>query len=83
MTGEELRCARADLGQLWGLDRPVFAAELGRALGMAPTDPGASIRRYEAARADQVPGPVATAVMMMLRGALPPGGLPSVIAKAA
>lgn len=76
MTGEELRRARKALGDLWRLGRPVHAAELGRALRMAPSDPGESIRLYEARRQDRVPGPVAVAVEMMLAGMQPPDGLP-------
>lgn len=75
MTGEDLRTAREKLGVLWGLDRPTHAAELGRALRLSKDDPGRSIRRYEAARKADVPGPMAVAVEMMLRGALPPGGI--------
>lgn len=76
MTGDDLRRARAKLGDLWGLGRPVFASELGRALYMAPSDPGESIRNYEAKRAEAIPGPVRAAVEMMLRGVVPPAGLP-------
>jgi hypothetical protein len=75
MTGDDLRKARAALGRLWGLERPLHAAELGRALRMSKSDPGERIRDYEADRAGPVPGPVAVAVEMMLGGALPPGGL--------
>lgn len=82
MTGAELRRARARLGQLWGLDRPVHAAELGRALRMAPSDPGESIRAYEHGDTARIPGPVAVAVEMMLGGALPPGGVPRALARA-
>jgi hypothetical protein len=63
---------------MWGLGRPVHCAELGRALRMSPSDPGESIRYYEADRAGDVPGPVAVAVEMMLAGALPPGGLKAI-----
>lgn len=75
MTGDELRKARVALGTLWGWSRPVHASELGRLLHFSPSDPGESIRNYEAARADPVPGPVSVAVGMMLKGALPPDGL--------
>jgi hypothetical protein len=44
MTGNELRLARIDLGRRWRLKRPVFASELGRALGYQAQDPGESIR---------------------------------------
>ncbi len=83
MTGNELRLARIKLGDLWGLERALYAAELGRVLSMCPSDPGASILRYEAARSTPVPGPVATAVQMMLAGTLPPGGVVAIRAKAA
>ena len=75
MTGDDLRLARKRLGELWGLERPIFAAELGRALRLAKDDPGESIRAYEAGKAKRVPGPVSVAVEMMLAGTLPPGGI--------
>lgn len=80
--GEDLRKARIEIGRLWGLNRPIHAAELGRALRMARGDPGESIRAYEANRTKQVPGPVSVAVEMMLRGQLPPDGLPTAKPKA-
>ncbi len=76
MTGTELRRARKVLGEKWGLGRPVHASELGRALRMAPADPGESIRAYEAGTTKHIPGPVTVAVEMMLAGVLPPDGLP-------
>lgn len=76
MTGDELRKARITLGRMWGFDRPLHASELGRALRMAPKDPGESIRAYEAKRARRVPGVLEAAVEMMLRGSLPPDGIP-------
>lgn len=76
MTGDELRKARVEIGRLWGLSRPIHAAELGRALRMARGDPGESIRAYEANRTKLVPGPVSVGVEMFLRGSLPPDGLP-------
>jgi hypothetical protein len=81
MTGEELRNARARLGELWALGRPAHAAELGRALRLSPSDPGQSIRDYEAGREDPVPGPVAVAVEFMLLGLLPGTGLRGVVVK--
>lgn len=76
MTGDELRKARVRLGELWGLDRACAAAELGRALGNRSRDPGEIIRDHERERARPVPWLLATAVAMMLRGALPPEGVP-------
>jgi hypothetical protein len=75
MTGPELRDARARLGALWGLGRPLHMSELGRALRLAGRDPGASIRDYERGTT-KISGPVSVAVDMMLAGTLPPDGLP-------
>lgn len=75
MTGLELHAARATLGRLWGLGRPLHMSELGRALRLGGRDPGASIRDYERGKT-KVSGPMSVAVEMMLRGALPPDGVP-------
>ncbi|MGE5500705.1 MAG: hypothetical protein ACM3W4_02130 [Ignavibacteriales bacterium] len=75
MSPDDLKRARSALGELWGKDRALTCAELGRALRMGPKDPGQSIRDYEAGK-PRIPGPVCVAVEMMLRGALPPDGIP-------
>jgi hypothetical protein len=63
MTGEELRAARRTLGEIWGLGRPLHAAELGRLLGLRGRDPGQSILDWE----ERGPsGPAAVAVELML-----------------
>lgn len=75
MTGPDLRAARAALGNMWGKGRPLRMAEIGRALRLGPKDPGESIRDYE--RGDtRISGPISVAVEMMLKGALPPDGIP-------
>ena len=74
MTGDELRDARATLGHMWGLGRPLRMAEMGRALRLGGRDPGASIRDYERGKTG-ISGPMSVAVDMMLKGALPPDGL--------
>ena len=74
MTGEELRNARATLGELWGLGRPLRKSELGRALGLGGKDPGQSVRDYESG-ATGISGPAAFLVRLYLRGVLPPDGL--------
>lgn len=79
MKGADLRRARARIGELWALDRPLHCAELGRALEMAPSDPGESIRRYEADRDAEVPGFVAAGVKMMLSGMIPTIGLSAIL----
>jgi hypothetical protein len=71
MTGDELRAARGTLGAMWGLDRPLKMAEMGRALRLGGRDPGESIRDYERGKTT-ISGPVSVAVEMMLAGAEPP-----------
>lgn len=66
MTGEELRAARRTLGEAWGLGRPLQMAELGRALGLMGSEPGASVRTWERRGPT---GPVAAAVAAWLDGA--------------
>lgn len=75
MTGAEIYAARAKLGQMWGLGRPLHASELGRALRLSGRDPGASVRDYERGNTS-ISGPVSVAVEMFLSGALPPDGIP-------
>jgi len=70
MTPEQLRDARAVLGQMWGLDRPLKCAELGRALRLAGRDPGRSILDYERG-ATKITGPLAVAIEAMLAGFRP------------
>ncbi len=68
MTGDELRDARATLGELWGFGRPLYASEMGRALRLGGRDPGESIRDYERGKT-AISGPVSVAVELMLGGA--------------
>jgi hypothetical protein len=70
MTGREIRSARAKLGKLWGLDRPLHASELARALRLKGRDPGATVLSWESGT--PVSGPVSVAIEMMLAGAAPP-----------
>lgn len=75
MTAEEMRQARATLGEMWGFCRPLHMSELGRALRLSGKDPGQSIRDYE--RGATISGPVSACIDMWLRGALPPDGIAS------
>jgi hypothetical protein len=70
MTGEEIRAARAILGEQWGLARPLYASELARALRLKGRDPGATVLAWEAGT--PISGPVSVAIEMMLAGAKPP-----------
>jgi len=74
MTPAQLTAARATLGQMWRLGRPVLMSELGRVLRAPARDPGEQIANYEAGRT-RIPGGTSVAIDMMLAGALPPDGL--------
>jgi hypothetical protein len=67
MTGKDIRNARVKLGRLWGLDRPLHAAELGRVLGLAGRDPGRSVLDWETEKFP-ISGPVALSIEAMLAG---------------
>jgi len=75
LTPDELRDARATLGEMWGLGRPLHASEMGRAVRLGGRDPGESIRDYERGKT-AISGPLSVAVEMMLAGMLPPDGVP-------
>lgn len=77
MTGVELREARATLGRMWGLSRPLHMSELARALRLQGRDPGASIRDWER-RAGPTPA-ASVAIEMMLDGAMPPDPIESIL----
>ncbi|MFC3207503.1 hypothetical protein [Aquamicrobium soli] len=79
MNGNELRAARATLGELWKLGRPLYLAELGRALRLKGRDPGASVLEWE--RGNGPSGPVSVAIEMMLAGAMPPDGIEAITAQ--
>jgi hypothetical protein len=70
MTGDDIRDARATIGQLWGLNRPLTMAEMGRALRLQGRDVGSSIRDWERGRTP-ISGPVQVAVEAMLAGFRP------------
>ncbi len=75
MTPAELTEARRTLGEMWGLGRPLFKTELGRALRLGGRDPGESINDYERGKT-RISGPMSVALEMMLAGAPPPDGSP-------
>lgn len=77
MTPTELRDARATLGALWGLKRPLHMSEMGRALRLAGRDPGQSIRDYERG-ATPISGPISALVEVYLAGAHPVDGLAAI-----
>ncbi len=69
MTPAEIRAARAKLGKMWGLSRPLYMSELGRALGLQGRDPGHQVKRWEAGY--PISGPVTVAIEAMLAGYRP------------
>jgi hypothetical protein len=74
MRPEAVREARSRLGELWGFGRPLYAAELARALRLRGRDPGQTVLRWETGKAP-VSGPASVAIEMMLAGAVPPDHL--------
>jgi hypothetical protein len=76
MTPDELRAARATLGQMWGLGRPLRLTEMARALQLAPESGDDTIRKAERPDGRGPTGPVAVAVSAMLAGYRPPHTLP-------
>ena len=69
MTGKDIHNARAKLGKLWRLGRPLYMTELGEALRLTGRDPGATVRLWE--RGSPVSGPVSVAIAAMLAGYRP------------
>lgn len=69
MPDIDMRAARAALGEMWSLGRPLKASEMGRLLGLKGRDPGAQVLKWE--RGEPITGPVRVAVEMMLDGAIP------------
>ena len=77
MTRDQLIKARAKLGKMAGLERPLHKAELGRALRLQGRDPGQSVNDWE--RKGTITGPASVAIEMMLAGAEPPDGWESIV----
>ncbi len=79
MTGPELTAARATLGEMWGLGRPLHAAELARALRLSGVNARQSVAGWE--RGAGPTGAASVAVEMMLAGARPPDDLDKIIVR--
>ena len=72
-TGADVTAARASLGDLWDLGRPLHRSELGRILRLTARDPGSAIAVWEAERNLGATFDVASVVIeMLLDGAMPP-----------
>ena len=72
MTPDQLRAARATLGHLWGLNRPLKLSELGRALRLCGRDPGEAVHDWERGH-NTISGPASIAIEAMLAGFRPDG----------
>lgn len=77
MNGKQLIAARAKLGKLAGLDRPLHASELGRALRLKGQRPGDTVMEWQ--QRGTISGPASVAVEMMLAGAPPPDGWDAIL----
>jgi hypothetical protein len=68
----DIRAARATLGKMWGLNRPLHMSEMGRALRLKGRDPGKTIDLWEN-YPDKHPisGPASVAIEAMLAGFRP------------
>jgi hypothetical protein len=72
MTPTSMKLARLFLGEKWGLNRPLHASELGRALRLGGRDPGFRVSKWERG-VNAIPGPVSVAIDAMLAGYKPNG----------
>jgi hypothetical protein len=71
MTGDDMKAARANLGEQWGLGRDLNKGEMGRALGLGGKRPDEVIGDYESGKTP-IGGPAAMLVRLYLAGARPP-----------
>lgn len=62
--------ARVQLGEIWGLNRPLTKLELARALGLSPVYGGDHVAKWEKG-VSPVSGTAEVALRMMLDGARP------------
>ncbi len=72
MIGDEVRDARATLGQMWNFGRPLFCSELGRVVRLMGRDPRNTVKAWGDRGA--IGGPASAAIQTRLNGALPPDG---------
>lgn len=70
MSPDEVRTARATLGEIYGLGRPLKASELGRLLRLSGRDPGRHILDLESGK-HPASGPIIVALELMLAGGKP------------
>ncbi|WP_311276159.1 hypothetical protein [Methylobacterium sp. WCS2018Hpa-22] len=74
MTGNEIKAARATLGEKWGVGRSLTPIEMARALGLSPTNGNDHVHNMENEKS-KVSGTIAVLVKLYLAGANPPDDL--------
>lgn len=74
MQGADVIEARARLGELWGVGRPLMRTELARALGLSPTNGNDHVLNMENEKT-RVSGPIAILIGLYLAGTSPPDHL--------
>ena len=67
MTPADITAARAKLGRMRGLERPLFRTELARELRMSHSKGDDAIRKWEQGKVP-VPGPASLAIEALLAG---------------
>jgi hypothetical protein len=77
MTRDQLIAAREKLGKMAGLDRPLHASELGRAIRLKGQRPGDTVMEWQ--QRGTISGPASVAIEMMLAGAPPPDGWEAIL----
>jgi hypothetical protein len=78
MTGDEVRAARRILGEMWGLGRPLHAAELARSLRLGGRDPGRTVLDWENHK-KEVSGPASVVIDLYLTGSPPPDDMRGIV----
>lgn len=70
MSADQVRAARKQLGQMWGLGRPLSPDELAFELGLGGEAPGKIVVRWERGQSDPS-GPCSRLIQALLAGFRP------------
>ncbi len=71
MDKYDITRARGRLGEWWGVNRPLSAIELARALGLSPRNGDDHVRNMENGKS-AVSGPIEMLLRLYMAGAVPP-----------
>ena len=66
----DIAAARVEIGKVWGLDRAITKAELGRALGLSASNGGDYVSKLESGK-HKLTGTIRVCVEMLIDGATP------------